>query len=218
MTNMADVPPPGFRGLSPDLPIRFYHRNLPHWRQDGATYFFTFRLADSLPQVKLDELAEQREIWLRAHVDATEAEWRVYLRALMREVEEILDRGHGDCPLRAAGSAAAVDAAWRHFDGERYDLFSLVVMPNHVHGILRPYDAHELEDIVGSIKSFTARGINRRIGRTGPLWQEEYFDRIIRDAAHLRRAVQYIEKNPVKAGITCPCWTTPRWREWLGST
>lgn len=48
-------PPPDFQGLRPDRPLTMYHRKLPHWRQDGATYFVTFHLADSLPKkVKLD--------------------------------------------------------------------------------------------------------------------------------------------------------------------
>ena len=49
--------PPGFHGLHPHKPLTMYHRNLPHWRQDGATYFVTYRLADSLPQCKVDELS-----------------------------------------------------------------------------------------------------------------------------------------------------------------
>ena len=50
--------PPGFQGLHSDIPVTFYYRHLPHWRQDGATYFVTFRLADSLPQMKLRELTD----------------------------------------------------------------------------------------------------------------------------------------------------------------
>ena len=57
--------PPGFQGLYPDMPVTIYHRHLPHWRQDGATYFVTFRLADSLPQSKLDELATLKKEWER---------------------------------------------------------------------------------------------------------------------------------------------------------
>lgn len=56
-------PPPGFQGLHPDKPLTFYMRDLPHWRQEGATYFVTFRLADSLPQAKLRELDELRKLW-----------------------------------------------------------------------------------------------------------------------------------------------------------
>jgi hypothetical protein len=58
-------PPPGFQGLREDLPLDAYVRHLPHWRQPGATYFVTFRLADSLPKVKLDELAGLRREWER---------------------------------------------------------------------------------------------------------------------------------------------------------
>ena len=48
--------PPGFQGQRDDLPLKIYQQHLPHWRQDGATYFVTFRLHDSLPQAKLREL------------------------------------------------------------------------------------------------------------------------------------------------------------------
>ena len=55
---MLELPPapPGFRGLDPNKSLRIYTRHLPHWRQDGATYFVTFRLADSLPEAKLIEI------------------------------------------------------------------------------------------------------------------------------------------------------------------
>jgi putative transposase len=53
--------PPGFQGLRENLDLKVYMRHLPHWRQDGATYYVTFRLADSLPQSKLDELAGLRK-------------------------------------------------------------------------------------------------------------------------------------------------------------
>src|SRR5207253_11320934 len=55
--------PPGFQGLLSDKPVTVYHRHLPHWRQDGATYFVTFRQHDSLPQEKLDQLEFLRREW-----------------------------------------------------------------------------------------------------------------------------------------------------------
>jgi len=60
-------PPPGFRGLQEDLPLTSYVRNMPHWRQVGATYFVTFRLADSLPRSKLDELTSMKADWEQKH-------------------------------------------------------------------------------------------------------------------------------------------------------
>ena len=45
------------------------------------------------------------------------------------------------------------------------------------------------------------RRINRVLGRRGKLWQDDYWDRYIRDEAHYRKVVHYIESNPVKAGL-----------------
>ena len=52
--------PPNFRGLDENLPIRRYERHLPHWRQDGATYFATFNLEDALPTNKQNEIDSMR--------------------------------------------------------------------------------------------------------------------------------------------------------------
>jgi hypothetical protein len=68
-------PPPGFQGLHPDKPVRIYVRHLPHWRQDGATYFVTYRLHDSLPQAKLQELADYRREWERQHPHPDDKSW-----------------------------------------------------------------------------------------------------------------------------------------------
>ena len=56
--------PPRFLPLDPYEPIRFYQRNLPHWRREGATYFITFHTRDSLPQEALADLRALRERWL----------------------------------------------------------------------------------------------------------------------------------------------------------
>lgn len=54
--------PPEFQGLRDDLPLTVYFRHLPHWRQEGATYFVTFRLIDALPKAKLHELVSVRKL------------------------------------------------------------------------------------------------------------------------------------------------------------
>ncbi len=63
---MLNLPlPPGFQGLHPDKTVKMYERHLPHWRQDGATYFVTFRLGDSLAQSRIHELDGLRLEWER---------------------------------------------------------------------------------------------------------------------------------------------------------
>jgi REP element-mobilizing transposase RayT len=104
----------------------------------------------------------------------------------------------------------------QHFDNDRYDLGCYVVMPNHVHLIVRPLapQSWQLEKILGSWRKFSAREIHLALNRTGKLWQEESFDRIFRDEEHLWRAVQYIGSNPARAGLaagTCALWIRPTW-------
>ena len=75
------------------------------------------------------------------------------------------------------------------------------LMPNHVHVIIEIVAGHSLTDIVRSWKSFTARKANDQLGRSGPFWHPDYFDRYMRNEAHLAQTVEYVELNPVKAGL-----------------
>ena len=91
--------------------------------------------------------------------------------------------------------------ALKHCDGDRYRLHAWCVMPNHVHVAFAAIDPHELSAIIGSWKSFTAKAINRVLGREGQLWAPDYYDRYVRDDAHYEATISYIEDNPVKAGL-----------------
>lgn len=212
------APPPGFQGLDENKPIRFYTRHLPHWRQDGATYFVTFRLCDSLPQSKLAELRALRDAWKRRHPPPQdEADWQTLLRSTTERVERWLDEGMGACWLKDPALAVHVTEAMHHFDGHRYELDSYVVMPNHVHAIVRPTfcDDHPLEKIVGSWKQFATRKLAAAVASDGPLFQQECFDKLLRDEEHLYRTLQYIGRNPSKAGLArdaCPTWVRPSWK------
>jgi REP element-mobilizing transposase RayT len=105
-----------------------------------------------------------------------------------------------------------------HFDTVRYRLFAWVVMPNHVHALLQLVPGRPLDRIVHSWKSYTAKQANRLLGRTGPFWAREYFDRVMRDDGHLVKTAAYIETNPVKAGL---CASISDWQfssAWYGWT
>jgi hypothetical protein len=76
-------------------------------------------------------------------------------------------------------------------------------MPDHAHLLLTPVKKREeewfsLSAILHSLKSFTAKEINRICGRTGPLWVEEFFDRIVRGEEEFLEIWHYIRNNPVK--------------------
>jgi valyl-tRNA synthetase len=177
-------------------------RNLPHWQQSGKTYFVTFRLADSLPAAKLAQLEEERTLWLAHHpLPWSDADKRDYYERFSAKIDEWLDAGSGSCVLKDGRAAKIVAEGLTHFDSQRYTLGAWVVMPNHVHALVTPREGHDLSKILHSWKSFTANRINEELNRTGPLWQHESFDHIVRNEASLYRISEYIERNPERAGV-----------------
>lgn len=169
----------GFRG--------WYSRGyLPHFDRQGACQMLNYRLADAMPVSRRQEWAGFLEI-------------RDYARRRV-QIEAYLDCGFGNCELRDACAAAIVEENWRRCDGQRYRLLAWVVMPNHVHVAVEIWQTPQTE-LIRDWKGYSARRINRLLGRTGQLWQEDYWDRYLRDEEHYRKVVHYIEWNPVKAGL-----------------
>jgi putative transposase len=210
-------PPPNFRGLDPDEKVHVYRRHMPHWRQPGATYFVTFRLADSLPQEKLDEIKRMRQEWERTHLPPrSEGAWEDHCRDVIRRTEAWFDEGYGSCIFRHEASANAMEEALHHFQNDRYFLSCYVIMPNHAHMILRPLGDWDLEYLLQGLKGVVARSVNQLRDERGTIWQEEFYDRIVRDSEHLWRIVQYVGSNPRRAGLTpseSRRWIHPEWTD-----
>lgn len=185
--------------LDPSQEISRHRHKLPHWQQDQAWVFVTWRLADSLPKAKLDQWMERRDIWLSLHPEpwdeATEMEFH---ERFGNKVDELLDQGVGWCLLREKENAEIVAGALQHFDGERYVLGDFVIMPNHVHVLFAPDSGHKLAEIIRTWKRHTSRLINARTGASGKLWQPDYWDRLIRSERHFGWVRKYIADNPKK--------------------
>ncbi len=92
----------------------------------------------------------------------------------------------------------AVVTALCWFEGARYRLHGYVVMNDHVHVMVEPFDDWKLDKILHSLKSFTANRFQRFYGRRGPIWQREYFDRLIRNENEYCEKRDYILNNPYK--------------------
>lgn len=73
-------------------------------------------------------------------------------------------------------------------------------MPNHVHLLLRLGDT-PIERLMQTFKSVSSHRLNQNLGRTGKVWQKNYWDRLLRSEAHLRKTRDDIVKNPVKAKL-----------------
>ncbi len=121
-----------------------------------------------------------------------------YHRLFSERYEELLHHGNGSCLLRHPDNASLVHHALQHFNERRYVLDEYVVMPNHVHVLVKPLPDHALANILHSWKSYTANQLNRCLGRTGKLWQHESYDHIVRNDAAMQAVRRYIRENPSK--------------------
>lgn len=184
----------GFKGW-------YSSKHLPHFDVPGTRQFITYRLDDALPAARRSEW----EAFLALEDDLEK----------QRKVEAYLDKGHGECHLRDSRIAGLVQENLWHHDGVKYRLLSWVVMPNHVHTLVEIWDT-PLGEVLKSWKSYTSKAANKVLGRAGTFWEDDYFDRYVRDDDHYRRVVHYIENNPNKAGLVrAPAgwpWSSARYR------
>lgn len=157
---------------------------LPHFDGGAVVQTVTFRLADSLP----------REVYKQLVATADD-------NARQRLIHRLIDEGRGTCLLRDPQNAAIVATALEYFDGERYKLLAWVIMPNHIHAIVEQVEGYQLGRVIHSWKSFTAKQINKSLGKDGRVWARDYYDRFVRDAEHYANALFYVENNPVKIGL-----------------
>jgi type I restriction enzyme R subunit/putative DNA methylase len=175
---------------------------LPHVKREGASYFVTFRLADSLPKEVLLSFKRQQGEQLRSLKQSTPAARETIDRELQRRIERFLDRGAGECHLKHSDVARMVADALLYGHEKQYLLDEWVIMPNHVHLVLWPMLNHTLSKILLSRKRYTARHANVLLGRTGEtFWQHESYDHWIRNDEEKARIRRYIRNNPVIAKL-----------------
>lgn len=202
-----------FQFFNPAEKVTVTRGHLPHWDQQGATYFITWRTADSIPKDVWQRWRADRDTWLEAHqIDPTAKDWRMRVeeladderqdfRRFAKALEDELDEGHGQCVLKRSDLAGIVSDALRFFDGDRYVLGDYVVMPNHVHLLVGGMARNAMLKQVESWKKWSAIKINEALGTSGRFWQDESFDHLVRSEASFMKFRQYIEANPRRAKL-----------------
>ena len=194
---------------------------LPHWEKDSATYFITFRLADSLPRNLLEEIEFEKRNIIRTAAqmrrELSNDERNQLARLSTARIEHYLDTGCGACHLRDPALAKVVSSALLHFHERRYRLFAWCVMPNHVHVVARLVPGHSIAAVLHSWKSYTAKRATDVLGIAGGIWQREYYDHLLRSEAEFERAVRYVVENPVKAGLHNWPWVWVRGQDALAT-
>jgi putative transposase len=170
---------------SHSIRVPFYRRHLPHLYEIGKPLFLTWRLYGSLPSN-------------RAFPETVLTSGQAFIT-----LDRLLDEGRtGPLYLRIPEIARTVIESIEYHAAvlKRYDMHAFVVMPNHVHLLLTPQVV--LPRLTRTLKSFTAKRANQALGLTGrPFWQEESYDRLVRNQKEFDRIAYYIEQNPVRAGL-----------------
>ncbi len=203
----------------------YFKRKLPHYQPPNASFFITFRLANSLPRHIVAQLKEEYKTALkeigRSKVLSYEEQKKYFSR-----FDKYLDRvEHGPTWLQDDRISGIVAETLHCWNGRRYDLVCYCIMPNHVHLVIDRVQVNDLSynllragrssklsytlsGILHSIKRYTAREANRVLHRSGPFWQHESYDHVIRDRKELERIIGYVLNNPMKAGLV------DDWQKW----
>jgi REP element-mobilizing transposase RayT len=124
-----------------------------------------------------------------------------YHREFTERFHQLLDAGHGECVLARQACADLLIERLLAGHPKAYRLDAWCVMPNHLHALVQPMQPTVLGEILRHWKGGSARDINLKIQRQGPLWLRETFDHIVRSQAQLDHFRRYINKNPKQAGL-----------------
>jgi len=212
----------------------FYERHLPHYQPIGYTFFVTFRLAGSLPIKSIVELKKERERELKVisgynNEKIRKEKYKEYQSKYFGKFDKLLDMADfGPKWLSDDEVAQIVIDAILIRDKKEYDLIAFTIMPNHVHMVFSPIVGRDLSrqnvvqnkkdvdinvdlqqsivaKILRKLKGPTAFRCNKILKRSGAFWQHESYDHVVRDKEELKRIVNYILNNPVKARL-CEQW------------
>ena len=206
-----------------------YKNRLPHIAPLGATFFVTFRLADSLPitviqslkaefEQKCQQLKKEKPPNLQARI---RDERKRYFGKFDHQLDTLR---YGNCYLNQPEIAQIVAQKLHEFDKVHYNLHAYCIMPNHVHVLLDTSqqliieeeifeeDAApqyvQLHDIMRLIKGGSARFANVALGRKGTFWMKDSYDHYVRNEKEWGNIITYILNNPVNAGLVND------WQEW----
>lgn len=180
----------------------FHRRNLPHLYYNDGQYFITYRLANSIPQIVLPLLKQE--------FSSMKNLTSVQQKRLFAKYESLLDANELGIDYLAIKAVADIVKNTLHYqDSKEYKLICYCIMPNHVHLVFELLNENKgISKIMQSIKRISARKANAMLKRSGKFWQDESFDRLIRNEKELFNIIKYVLMNPVKAGLV------DNWEKW----
>lgn len=205
-----------------------YRNRLPHIAPVGATFFLTFRLADSLPQSMVQRLKTELENELKqikTNFPGSKKHEKDARKRYFGKFDHQLDNHpYGICHLKHPEVANILMRKLHEYHQKLYDLHAYCIMPNHVHILINmatqwadkegnwsdiiPEHYVPLDKVMQLIKGGSAFSIHKYLGKTGKLWFKDSYDHYVRTEAEWLNITRYILQNPVKAGLAS------RWEDW----
>ena len=206
-----------------------YKHILPHFQQPGQTYFVTWSLKDAVPPKalkrytqKLNELKALKEFHKaqkseKQILDRVDLEYNLTREKYIKAFDDLLVASTNPVvDLSKHVNTEIIKEILHFWNDKKLENLAFCVMPNHIHWVFHLFEKDKinapvyLQDILYSVKRFSANRINELENRKGSLWQKESFDTTIRDDKHLYYAIEYTLNNPVAAGLV------KEWRDWNG--
>jgi REP element-mobilizing transposase RayT len=178
----------------------FHKRNLPHLYFSDGIYFVTYRLANSIPLDKLKLIKSKNSLdW----------DFEKFSR-LFEKYDKLLNSNKLNTNYLAQNEIADICKQTIHYyDGKEYTLICYCIMPNHIHLVFELLPGNKgISKIMQSIKGISARRCNLQLNISDSFWQDESFDRWIRNDKELYHIIRYVLLNPVSAGLV------NSWNEW----
>ena len=206
-----------------------YKNHLPHIAPVGATFFVTFRLADSLPQSILNALNSAFEAEITRLKKEFPDDYILRMggarkRSFGNYEHQLDSKTYGACYLKEPAVAEILISKMQRYNGNLYDLHAVSIMPNHVHVLFSmatqiaeaedtwsdktPENYVQLDKVMQFIKGGSAFSINKYLKRSGKLWFKDSYDHYVRTEKEWLNIVHYILRNPVKAGLAS------NWEKW----
>jgi len=139
-------------------------------------------------------------------------------RKYLKAYDDLLDAERNPIVnLSKPENTKALIQTLKFWEGKKLNNFAFTIMSNHIHWVFEVLEKDNggnpvfLQDLMQSIKRFSANQINRLENRKGSLWQKESFDTTILNERHLHNAIKYTLNNPIAAGLVSD------WKLWPGS-
>jgi putative transposase len=197
-----------------------YSRILPHIQPLGGLFFVTYVLNGSIPKKVLQQINDEhnfserkRQLLVKNDRKGLDELHRLQFKHIDNYLAKTTVGHHYFKDERLAKIIVDTLHFW---DNKRIELICYCIMSNHVHTVFRLLDDAEtidyaiyLHKFMHSIKSFSAKRCNELLNISGQFWQEESYDRLIRDKNELYRIISYVLDNPVKAGL---CQSRQDWK------